>query len=193
MRFFSELLSQSSEKDKKLFYLLSIIVFFIGALLRFYQLDKLPGPVFDEVFFPEYGYNYLTGREFFHVHPPLYNYISSIGIWIYFHLPWVDLPPIGTIEFKDLEAISYRWINAVFGTLLVLITLITTLRLTKSKSAALIASLFVAIDGSIVVDSRFGMNNIFLIVFGFLAIWATLKAHQLDKNKEKWFFIAAIF
>ena len=155
MPYLSDVLTESTEQQKKQFFVTSVLLVALAALLRFYHLGDIPGPVFDEVYFPEYGYSYLLGKEFFHVHPPLYNYISTASIWLYHQLPWVDIAPLGSVEFKNLQAISYRWINAVVGTALVAITIALVFRLTKVKTAALIAGAFVAIDGSIVVDDQF--------------------------------------
>ena len=62
-------------------------VFLFAAILRFYNLGEIQALVFDEVYFPDYGYSYLAGKEFFHVHPPLYSYITSASIWIYYQMP----------------------------------------------------------------------------------------------------------
>ena len=42
-----------------------ISVFLFGVALRFYNLGEIPGPVFDEVFYPFWGLSYLTGEQFF--------------------------------------------------------------------------------------------------------------------------------
>ena len=62
--------------NRKSLYVALLIL--IGSFtLRFLHLGAIPGPVFDEVFYPVYGFNYLTGEEFYYVHPPLANYMYA--------------------------------------------------------------------------------------------------------------------
>ncbi|SVD27774.1 uncharacterized protein METZ01_LOCUS380628, partial [marine metagenome] len=40
------------------------LLILIGSFtLRFLHLGDIPGPTFDEVFYPRYGFNYLTGEN----------------------------------------------------------------------------------------------------------------------------------
>ncbi len=41
------------------------LLILIGSFtLRFLHLGDIPGSTFDEVFYPRYGFNYLTGENF---------------------------------------------------------------------------------------------------------------------------------
>ena len=68
--------------------ILSILL--AGCILRFFNLGLIPGPIFDEVFYPVFALNYLSGENFFSVHPPLGSYILTLGIYIYDLLPWTE-------------------------------------------------------------------------------------------------------
>ena len=61
-----------------------LCILFVGTFLRFFNLGMIPGETFDEVFYPLYGLNYITGEKFFSVHPPLGNYLMSV--WYIFIL-----------------------------------------------------------------------------------------------------------
>ena len=76
------------------------LLILIGSFtLRFLHLGDIPGSTFDEVFYPRYGFNYLTGENFYYVHPPLANYLYAAGIWLYSQLPWIDLASIDSLTF----------------------------------------------------------------------------------------------
>lgn len=167
-------------------------VVLLGGLLRTHHLAAIEEAVFDEVHFARYGYNYLVGTPFLHVHPPLYNYLSAFSIWLYYHLPWHDLPAVSTLNFEQVDVRGYRWINALAGTGLVLLVGMFARQLTGRWIVALLAALFVAVDGSLVVDSRFALNNIFLPVFGFLAYWCVWRGLQDPRRSTSWLLAAGV-
>ena len=75
-------------KIKTHWQILSILL--VGSILRFFNLGLIPGPIFDEVFYPVFALNYLSGETFFSVHPPLGSYILTLGIYVYDLLPWTE-------------------------------------------------------------------------------------------------------
>ncbi len=166
----------------------------IGSFtLRFLYLGDIPGSTFDEVFYPRYGFNYLTGENFFYSHPPLGNYIYAAAIWIYSQLPWIDLASIDTLSFEQLPPLSYRWINALFGSLLCLLAYFVSYAVWKNKNFALIVCFFVAIDGSLLVDSRFALPNIFIVIFGLSALLCAAKSQSSYGNSRYWLLSCGIF
>jgi dolichyl-phosphate-mannose-protein mannosyltransferase len=176
---------------KTLFLVLLIL---IGAFtLRLFHLGDIPGSTFDEVFYPRYGFDYLTGETFFYSHPPLGNYIYTVAIWIYSQLPWIDLASIDSLTFEQLPPLSYRWINAVFGSLLCLLAYFLAKAVSKNKIFALIVSFFVAIDGSLLVDSRFALPNVFIVFFGLSALLCAAKSQSSDGNERYWLLFCGIF
>ena len=76
-------------------------ILLIGSILRFYNLGQIPWPVFDEVFYPVFAFNYLEGKNFFSVHPPLGSYLLSLGIYLYHLLPWTEVINFGITDIKD--------------------------------------------------------------------------------------------
>ncbi|MDQ5979279.1 MAG: dolichyl-phosphate-mannose-protein mannosyltransferase [Verrucomicrobiota bacterium] len=167
-------------------------VVLIGGILRTHDLGAIQDAVFDEVHFARYGYDYLVGTQFLHVHPPLYNYLSAISIWLYYHLPWLDLPAVSALRFEQIDVLSYRWINALAGTGLVLLVGMLAYQLTGRRVVALLGAFFVAVDGSLVVDSRVALNNIFLPVFGFLAFWCVGRSLQNPERSSSWLLAAGV-
>ena len=162
-------------------WLVGILLVSIG--LRFTGLNQINGPVFDEVFYPQYGLLYLQGEEFFYAHPPLANYLYAFAIWAYSLLPWVNIESFQSIQLSSLEPISYRWINALLGSLLCLFIYGICSLLTRNRMFALLASILVAIEGSLIVDSRIALANSFLLTFGFSGLYFFLRFYT---NKGGW-------
>ena len=150
-------------------------ILLISIGLRFLGLNQINGPVFDEVFYPQYGLLYLQGEEFFYAHPPLANYLYAFAIWVYSLLPWVSIESYQNIELSSIEPISYRWINALLGSFLCLIIYGICLLLTRNRMFAILASILVAIEGSLIVDSRIALANSFLLTFGFSGLYFFLR------------------
>ncbi len=173
-------------------YILSLILV-ISFTTRFLYLGEISGPVFDEVFYPIYGYSYLTDQQFFYAHPPLGNYILAATIWIYCQLPWVEISPLNTLSFEALPVLSYRWLNALSGSLLCILSYILSQKLFKNKNFSLLVCFFVAIDGSLLVDSRVGLINIYLVFFGLCALICAANAKFVDLQNRHWLLLCGVF
>ena len=140
--------------------------YFLSFSLRFEGLWTLEGPIFDEIFYPQYGLNYLQNQEFFYPHPPLANYLYSISIWVYMTVGSFFGMTGTLVDFENINPMSYRWLNTLTGSLLFALTYRIAITIYNNRVFALLASLFVAIDGAMIVDSRIATANMFLLFFG---------------------------
>lgn len=121
----------------------------IALFLHFWQLGKLPYPVFDEVWFGQYANEYLEGKPTWEGHPPLGKYFIMLGILIFGH-----------------NEIGYRFVDASFGAIMPLLVIGLAYRLTYKRNFALLTGLFVSSDGLFLVESRLSLINIFLVACG---------------------------
>jgi dolichyl-phosphate-mannose-protein mannosyltransferase len=142
-------------------------IFVLSLALRFWGLGRFNVFVFDEVYYAKFANNYLTNTPFFNAHPPLSQYIIAIGIWL------GDMLPIGqdtanTLTGSLRTTFSYRWFNAIFGSLVPPAVGFLAYQLTQRHTYMVIASLLMAMDGLYLVDSRYALNNVFLMLFGIL-------------------------
>jgi dolichyl-phosphate-mannose-protein mannosyltransferase len=145
---------------------LGLAALWIVALgLRFWGLERFNTLVFDEVYFAEFGHNYLTHTPFFDAHPPLGKYLIAVGIWLKGYNPW-----------------GYRWMNALTGSCIPLIVVGLGVQLTRRHGFALLAGALAVLDGLLLVESRYGLINVYLLAFGLLAHWLTL----LSCNYRGW-------
>ncbi len=150
-------------------------LFLLSLGLRFWQLGQFNTLVFDEVYYPVFANRYLLGEPVYNAHPPLSQLLLAASMWLASHLPWgQDLANTYTGSLRS--TVSYRWLNAVVGACLPLLVGAIAYHLTYRRSYALIAGLFVALDGLFLVESRYGLNNIYLVGLGLLGqlfvLWA---------------------
>jgi len=154
---------------------LLLVVIFLGFCLRAFNLGSIPGQTFDEVFYPTYGLNYILGETFFSVHPPVGTYLISLSIYIYHLLPWTEPALSAGINLLEINPVSYRWLNVISGTFIIYLAYKLCIELFDKKHLALLAAVFFALDGSLLVDSRFGLINVYLSLFGLLSALFLLK------------------
>ncbi len=148
--------------------------------LRFWQLSRFDALVFDEIYFVKFAHAYLIGTPQFDAHPPLGKYLIAVGIWLSTHWPFANGPFTAAPE--ELAPFSYRWMNALVGSLVPLVvmgiahTLGRWQRAAKRWTFALLAGGFVAIDGLFITESRYALINIYMVFFGLLGHWLWLQA-----------------
>ena len=162
-------------------WLATIAVVALAALLRVVRLDLPRGRIFDEVYYVCDAQNLLrfgvevataggdpavqarcepTGATGFIVHPPLGKWAIALGIRAF-----------GTNEF------GWRIAAAVVGTLMVLVLVRVTRRMTGSTTLACVAGVLLCLDGLHFVQSRAGMLDVF-VSFWVLAAFACLVADR---------------
>ncbi|MEI6064135.1 MAG: phospholipid carrier-dependent glycosyltransferase [Pseudanabaena sp. ELA748] len=142
----------------------------VAFALRFWNLDGTADIVFDEVYYPKFAQNYLRGETLFDAHPPLAKYIIAIGIQILGYAP-----------------LGYRIMTAIAGGLLPLITYEFIWQLSDRRSWAWLTGCFVALDGLLLVESRFGLINTYILLFGMLSQLCMVLA--LKRSRQRWFWV----
>ena len=180
---------QQLNKQSISWFTIAIIgIFILSVSLRFWGLGRFNTLVFDEVYYAKFANNYLTRTPFFNAHPPLSQYIIAIGIWLGSHFPFGN-DTVNGLTGSLRSPISYRWINALTGSFIPLVVAGIAYQLTHRRSYALIAALFAAADGLFLVESRYALNNIYLVILGLLGQWYFLLALS-NKGYKRWLWLA---
>lgn len=170
---------------KKWFRIGMASVFILSLALRFWGLERFNTLVFDEVYFAKFGNDYLTHTPFFNAHPPLSQYIIGIGIWIGSHIPfWHDR--VNGLTGSLRSPWTYRWLNALTGSFIPLVVAAIAYQLSYRRSFAILAGLFTACDGLFLVESRYALSNIYIVIFGLLGHWFFLLALD-NQNRQRSF------
>ncbi len=103
---------KSMKLSSKYFWYITLITF-LSFSLRFEGLWTLDGPIFDEIFYPQYGLNYLQNVEFFYPHPPLANYLYSFSIWAYITVSSLFGLGGALVDFESLNPMMVKCIGRV--------------------------------------------------------------------------------
>ena len=105
-----------------------IAVFLVSLTLHFVGIWHPREAVFDEVHFGKFVSGYFTGEYFFDIHPPLGKLmIAGMGKAAGFQ-PGFDFIKIGE-EYPNNQYIWLRFLPALFGSLLIPLVYLLTLRL----------------------------------------------------------------
>ncbi|WP_298911370.1 phospholipid carrier-dependent glycosyltransferase [uncultured Nostoc sp.] len=178
--------------NKKWFRIGMVSIFILSVALRFWGLERFNTLVFDEVYFAKFGNNYLTHTPFFNAHPPLSQYLIGIGIWIGSHIPfWHDT--VNGLTGSMRSPWTYRWFNALTGSFIPLVVAAIAYQLSYRRSFAILAGLFTACDGIFLVESRYALSNIYIVIFGLLGHWFLLLAlDNQNRRRSFWLVFAGI-
>ncbi|MEH2141001.1 dolichyl-phosphate-mannose--protein mannosyltransferase [Nostoc sp.] len=178
--------------NKKWFRMGMVSIFILSVALRFWGLERFNTLVFDEVYFAKFGNNYLTHTPFFNAHPPLSQYMIGIGIWIGSHIPfWHDT--VNGLTGSMRSPWTYRWLNALTGSFIPLVVAAIAYQLSYRRSFAILAGLFTACDGIFLVESRYALSNIYIVIFGLLGHWFFLLAlDNQNRRRSFWLVFAGI-
>ncbi len=167
-----------------------ILVVSLG--LRFWGLSRFNSLVFDEVYYAKFASAFLKREIVFTGHPPLSTYIIAFGIWLGEGW-WKDFQPRNDLAGLMLSPLSYRWLNAFTGAFIPLLVGALAYLLTHRRRYALIAAFLIAADGLFLVESRYALNNIYLISLGLLGhIFLLLSLRTGGWRRWLWLVLAGI-
>jgi len=161
-------------------------IFIFSVCIRFWGLGRFNTLVFDEVYYVKFANNYLTQTPFFDGHPPLSKYLIAIGIWLGQRFPFGQMPT-NELAGSPLSPWSYRWFNALVGSFLPVLVAAIAHQISHRLSFTLIAGSFAALDGMLLVESRYGLNNVYLLLFGLLGQWFFLIT--LGRRHHQWLWL----
>ncbi len=148
---------------------LIIILTVLTLLTHFVFFGHPDQTVFDEVHFGKFISGYFTGEYFFDIHPPLGKLLISGMGYIAGFEPGFSFSDIGQ-EFNDKSYLWLRFLPTLAGALLPIVIYYLMLQLKFSRMAAFAGGALIAIENSILVQSRFILLDSFLLLFGFSAL-----------------------
>jgi dolichyl-phosphate-mannose--protein O-mannosyl transferase len=184
------LLNLDTTQNKKLAIWGIVGVCLISTALRFWGLDRFNVLVFDEFYYARFANSYLTNTPFYNSHPPLSQYLIAIGIWIGDRLS-IGQDTTNILTGSLHSTFSYRWMNALFGSLIPPLVAALAYQLTQRLSYAFLAALFISLDGLFLVESRYALNNIYLIFFGLLGQLLVFIASKNNGDRQFLYLVAS--
>jgi dolichyl-phosphate-mannose-protein mannosyltransferase len=141
--------------------LMSVVVLVVGVWGRVWSLGFPPKQVWDEIYFPVMADKYLRGVEFFDLHPPLGKFIIAASIALFGDTPF-----------------AWRLMPAIFGCALIALAGAVGWYLFRERVAALLLVLLFAGETILIVHSRTGVMDIFLVFFVMATFLAALWARR---------------
>jgi len=159
-----------------------LAIFIFSLVLRFWNLGQFNELVFDEVYYAKFASDYWLGKPFFPSHPPLSHYLIALAMGL------GSVLPVNPDQVNDLTGVvrstwSYRWLNALTGSTIPLLMGAIAYLLTQRKRLTVLVMGLTALDGLLLVESRYALNNIYLIFFGLLGQGLVL---WYLRRRQKW-------
>lgn len=151
---------------KLLVFVLWFCLFCAVLGLRFWGLGRFPTFIFDESIYARLAQKYLAGTAFFHNHPPLGKYLIALGIGL-----------------GGFNPVGCRWLNALLGSAIPFIVGAIAYQLSQRQRYALLATGLSAVDGLLLVESRYALLNIYIVFFGLLGQWFCIRSLTATQRK----------
>ena len=166
-------------------------IWLIALALRVWGLGRFNDLVFDEVYFAKFAHHYLTQTPFFDAHPPLGKYLIAIALWIANHVPGIEQAPSHDLAGFTLTPISYRWLNALCGSFIPLTVAGIAYQLNADsphrRIYSIVAGGLMTLDGLLLVESRYALLNVYLLLFGLVSHWCLLRSLTArPSNRWRW-------
>jgi len=185
-------LSPAMPADRLVSWLVTLAITALGGILRFWDLGRPHGVVFDETYYMKDALSLLRyGVERQFVDDANDIILASDGSdWRTIDVfkdgaAYVVHPPVGkwTIAIGEyafgLNPFGWRFMMALLGTLIVLLVIRITRRLTRSTLIGAAAGFFVAIDGMSIVLSRTALLD------NTLAFWVVVAFGCILMDRER--------
>jgi len=158
-------------------------LFAIALTLRLWGLGRFNTLVFDEVYYANFAVAFLNGQQEFGGHPPLSHYLIAFSIWVGEWLNLGDEASRNALTGVRIATLSYRWLNAWVGAFFPVVVGLLAFQLTQRRSYGLLAALLATADGLFLVESRYALNNIYLVLFGLLGqLFLLMALHALRRR-----------
>lgn len=155
------------------------VIWLLSALTRLPGLRYPGDTVFDEVYFKQFAGSYFTHKYYFDIHPPLGKLLLA---------GWAKLIGVNPATITAPPAAGLRWFVALIGVLVAPLGYGIVRRLSGSRLAAGLTGLILALDGALIVESRFVLVDSLLLAFGLGAIYAALRWQA----KPSWGWLVAV-
>jgi dolichyl-phosphate-mannose-protein mannosyltransferase len=171
------------------------ILFIISFLTHFLFLTYPQEVVFDEVHFGKFVTYYFTRNFYFDIHPPLGKLIIAFFAYLLGYQPKSEIKfdHIGEPLPKEV-LFTLRFAPALFGVLFIILIYKLILLFGFSERTAFFGGLIFAFENGILIQSKFIFLDIFLIFFGFLALYFFFSS-QKERGLKSFllFLLSSIF
>ncbi|MBV8244329.1 MAG: phospholipid carrier-dependent glycosyltransferase [Candidatus Eremiobacteraeota bacterium] len=132
----------------------------VSFVLSYIRYWYPPEKIFDEIYFARAAEEYLKRQYIYEsTHPPLTKLLITLSTWMF-----------GGLQHGD-NAAGWRFLDVVFGALVVMLLFAFAKRVTRSTMFAFIAATFLAVDGMHFVQSRIATPEGFVVFFSLATLY----------------------
>ena len=162
----------------KLWAIGALCTILLFVFLRAWRLGSPSGAIFDEAHYTVMASKYLSGEEFFDVHPPLGKLIIALGELAFGNTPvgWRVMPLLAGI---GLIGAGY-WVGK---------------EIFSDRRVGLIMAFLLSVEGIFIVYSRTGLIDGFMLLFGLAALgfsWQFRKERLTGKRAWRYLVLAGL-
>lgn len=154
-----------------------VIVLVVSVCVHFFAYGTPNQVVFDEVHFGSFVSSYYDREYFFDIHPPLGKLMIAGFARLFDFKPEYSFAEIGD-EFPDKQYLALRFLPTLAGTLFPVVIFLLLKEMGLKSISALAGGLLIALENALLVESRFILMDMFLLTFGFAALWMYLRYYR---------------
>ncbi len=182
---------------------LGIVSFLLSFINYWYPADK----IFDEIYFARAAEEYLQNMRIYeNTHPPFSKLLVTLSVMLFGGMPaghglggWHGMNAVlGHLSNGD-NSYGWRFLDVVFGALVVMLLYVFAKRVTGSTIFAAIAASLLMFDGMHFVQSRIATPEGFVVFFSLFAVYAFYRfwiASQVEVrrhvNAPAWAYAAGV-
>lgn len=163
-----------------------LVITLVSFWTRNFMLHFPAEAVFDEVHFGEFTNDYLQGKYFFDIHPPLAKLILFAFAKVAQYDGHVNFSAPG--EFEGVEYVGLRQIPALFASFCAPVLFVACRCFGVSTGGSFAAAWMVVCDNPLIVEGRFILTDGILHFFVCLAIAATGAVRTQKYRSLEWWF-----
>ncbi|XKL60713.1 hypothetical protein PGB90_007770 [Kerria lacca] len=176
--------------------IVSIILFLLAVITRFYKLGEPRNIVFDELHYGKYISLYMRRTFFFDSHPPFGKQLIATAAYLANFDGKFKFDRIGSEYSSNVPIFALRLIPALCGSLIIPVIYHFMLELSCQQWTAILAALLVLCDNAFLTQSRFILMEPMLILFGLFGLYCTIKYLNLQmygaSSQWIWLILALI-
>ncbi|EMR10686.1 hypothetical protein PNEG_00837 [Pneumocystis murina B123] len=171
-----------------------IILTIIGSCVQTYMINHPSDLVFNESYMMQLAYNYIKKEFYIDKDPPYARMLYALFIWVLGHLP-VNLYTIKkAYSLYRIPRIPTRLFSCIFGILLSPITYLTLRVMRFTRNTAILGSILIIFESSVVIQSRFVFHDSLALFFTALThlFWRLFEScQQIPFRKAWWAYLMA--
>ena len=158
-----------------------LIIFAVSLFTHLLFFGQPKEVVFDEVYTARFISSYSKGEYYFDLHPPLAK-LMGFGVGEILGIDYKSID-FGSIGNALSEQVGYlRLLPLIAGILLPIVIYLICIKLNISRTSSFVASILVCIENSLIVQSRFILFDVIMLLFGFCPYFYILNIKKKRKN-----------